>query len=103
MKKLFEQFPITGAMCCSALSKVSHPSDLWILKSIETMSNDDMGKFSDIWLAVEQKKTIEITTEYLCNALTKVTQVIDLDIESIESPSKKLFIEDGSLIECNFI
>lgn len=98
MESTLNDFPITGEACCKVISKGYHPSEIWTLKDIETMSNSDAGKLAFLWQET-RGKSMEISTKELCDALIFASQVICLDITSTEKSSKQLLIDDGELIE----
>ncbi len=102
MDKNLENFPITGEACSVVLSEGADPAEMWLLKDVETLSDGDAWILARLWKET-RKKPIEISTKELCGALKTATQIICLDIASLKTPGKELYIDDGELIERHLI
>lgn len=102
MSDSLKDFPITGEACCMVLCKGAELTEMWILKDIETLSDGDAWELGRLWKETREK-SVEISTKDLCEALKGASQVVHLDMASIKTPTKELFIEDGELIARHLI
>lgn len=84
------------------LYKGAELAEMWLLKDIETLSDGDAWELGRLWRETREGR-VEISTKELCEALKGASQVICLDMASIKTPGKELFIEDGELIERHLI
>jgi hypothetical protein len=91
-----ERFPISGDTVCRILKHYSD-DDVWVVKSIETISKGKTKILGDIWERVGSGP-VKITNRELFNALMSATQVISLDMHLLSRKSVELLIEDGELV-----
>jgi len=86
---------VTGAAVVRIIGGVAASNcDVWILRSIETLSHAP-----SFWRKVAEAP-IEVQTNELCFALKQAFQVVTLDAELKGCPEKRLVVDDGEIIVC---
>ncbi len=92
-------FPISGNAVRSLLIRSAGPDDQWILRDIETLTDESSTSLGELWRR-SKAGPITLSTRELAVALEKASQVIALDIHIKGNPSFKVSIEDGITVEC---
>jgi hypothetical protein len=91
---------VTGAAVVRIIGGVAASNcDVWILRSIETLSHAPSLPLGDFWRKVAEAP-IEVQTNELCFALKQAFQVVTLDAELKGCPEKRLVVDDGEIIVC---
>jgi hypothetical protein len=96
------QFPLTGEAVCQFLRHESSSDQIWIIRSVETLTDQPSTKLGELWERVRQQP-VEVSTGNLCDLLGAASQVISLDLIARDNKNIQVLIEDGRLVVAEFL
>ncbi|MFM8899897.1 MAG: hypothetical protein ACKOF9_08110 [Burkholderiales bacterium] len=101
MATTLDSFPISGTQVADLLRAVRGSEDVWVIESIETLSQENGACLGDLWRR-SQMGALKVKNHELCSALVFAVQVISLDLYLEADPAQRLYIDDGEKVECTF-